>query len=128
MTTTTFISRNRRAISALVVFLASHTDLLHRSNPSVFLNPTVYTAVFVSLPVSIMLAVPLVFVVAAGEIDLAFPSVFGLAAYAFALVVQAGMVPGWAWGLPSAPVRLPAGSTGCSSRGPSCRPWCPPWA
>jgi simple sugar transport system permease protein len=92
MTTTTFVSRNRRPISALGVFLALLLIFLI-ANPSVFLNPTLYSAVFVSLPVSIILAVALVFVIASGEIDLAFPSIFGLAAYAFALVVQAGMSP-----------------------------------
>jgi ribose/xylose/arabinose/galactoside ABC-type transport system permease subunit len=88
-----FISRNRRAASALVVFLVMMA-LFMASSPEVWLSSTTaYTAVFVSLPVSIMLAVPLVFVVAAGEIDLAFPSVFGLSAYAFALCVQRGGGP-----------------------------------
>jgi simple sugar transport system permease protein len=40
-----------------------------------------------------MLAVPLVFVIAAGEIDLAFPSVVGLAAWVFAVIVKAGWNP-----------------------------------
>lgn len=92
MTATSFVSRNRRPISALVVFLILLAIFIV-ANPQVFLNPAAYSAIFVSLPVSIILAVPLVFVIASGEIDLAFPSVFGLAAYAFALVVQAGMSP-----------------------------------
>jgi len=88
----TFISRNRRPISAfvvLLVLLAAFTI----ANPKVFLNTQLYTAVFTSLPLSIILAVPLVFVIAAGEIDLAFPSVIGVAAWAFALVIQAGGNP-----------------------------------
>ena len=88
----TFVSRNRRPISALgvlVVLLAAFTI----ANPKVFLNTQLYTAVFTSLPLSIILAVPLVFVIAAGEIDLAFPSVIGVAAWAFALVIQAGGNP-----------------------------------
>jgi simple sugar transport system permease protein len=87
-----FISRNRRPIGAfgvLVVLLTAFTI----ANPKVFLNPLLYTAVFTSLPLSIFLAVPLVFVIAGGEIDLAFPSVVGVAAWAFALVVQAGGSP-----------------------------------
>lgn len=87
-----FVSRNRRPLSALLVFFVL-IALFTIANPQVFLNPQVYTAVFVSLPVAIILAVPLVFVIAAGEIDLAFPSILGLAAYAFAVAVQYGLGP-----------------------------------
>lgn len=87
-----FISRNRRSVSALVVFVLLMLIFIIAA-PKVFLNPNAYTAVFVSLPVSILLAVPLVFVVASGEIDLAFPSVFGLSAYAFSLVAMSGAGP-----------------------------------
>jgi len=92
MTATSFVSRNRRPLGALVVFLAL-LGIFLIANPQVFLNPLAYSAIFVSLPVSIILAIPLVFVIASGEIDLAFPSVFGLAAYAFALVAKAGLSP-----------------------------------
>ena len=43
--------------------------------------------------VALFLVVPLVFVVAAGEIDLSFPSIMGFSAWMFALVVQAGLSP-----------------------------------
>ena len=46
-----------------------------------------------TLPVAIFMTVPLVFVVTAGEIDLSFPATMGLAAWSFALVVQAGFDP-----------------------------------
>jgi simple sugar transport system permease protein len=52
--------------------------------PEIFLEGNIFTAVFVSLPIFIMLATSLVFVVATGEIDLSFPSVIGIAAYVFA--------------------------------------------
>jgi ribose/xylose/arabinose/galactoside ABC-type transport system permease subunit len=87
-----FISRNRRPISALgvlVVLLTAFTI----ANPKVFLNIDLYTAVFTSLPLSLILAVPLVFVIAAGEIDLSFPSIVGVAAWAFAAVVGGGGSP-----------------------------------
>jgi len=84
-----FVDRNRRPISALAV-LAVLLIAFTIANPKVFLNAQLYTAVFTSLPLSIILAVPLVFVIAAGEIDLAFPSVVGVAAWACALVIQAG--------------------------------------
>jgi len=90
--TPAFVSRNRRPISALVVFIVL-LGAFTLANPRVFLNPTIYTSVFTSVPLSIILTVPLVFVIAAGEIDLAFPSTVGLAAWAFALVAQAGASP-----------------------------------
>ena len=90
--TGTFVSRNRRPIAAMVVFMILLAIFIV-ANPRVFLNPTAYSAVFVSLPISIVLAVPLVFVIAAGEIDLAFPSVVGLAAWVFAVIVKAGWNP-----------------------------------
>lgn len=62
-------------------------------NPEVFLQGRIYTSVMVSLPLLILIAVPLVFVVTAGEIDLAFPSVAGLSSLAFAATVQAGQSP-----------------------------------
>ncbi len=86
------VSRYRRSLSTLVV-LALMIGLFTIANPRVFLNPLAYKAVFVSLPISILLAVPLVFVIAAGEIDLSFPAVLGLSAWAFALVVKAGLSP-----------------------------------
>jgi ribose/xylose/arabinose/galactoside ABC-type transport system permease subunit len=88
-----FISRNRRAASALVVLIIMMVIFI-ASSPRVWLTSTnAYTAVFISLPVAILLAVPLVFVVAAGEIDLAFPSVFGIGAYAFALAAVGSLGP-----------------------------------
>ena len=110
-----FISRNRRASSALVVFLILIL-FFWLAAPKVFLNPNAYTAIFVSLPISMMLAVSLVFVVAAGEIDLAFPSVFGIAAWTFSLAAVTlrpgplGRSASWRWRR----ARWRAGSTACS--------------
>src|SRR5262249_24935336 len=59
--------------------------------PTVFLEIDAYTAVFVSLPLLIILATPLVFVVAAGEIDLSFPSTVGITALVFANAAQGGI-------------------------------------
>jgi len=90
-----FISRNRRAASALVVFVTLILIFIAAA-PKVFLNPNAYTAIFVSLPISMVLAVSLVFVVSSGEIDLAFPAVFGIAAWTFSLTsVRFGLGP-WA--------------------------------
>jgi ribose/xylose/arabinose/galactoside ABC-type transport system permease subunit len=89
-----FWSKNRRPLSALVVFVAMLV-IFTFANPRVFLNPALYGAVFISLPITMILCVPLVFMVAIGEIDLSFPSVVGLGAWAFAWSVQSGYSP-WA--------------------------------
>jgi len=89
---TVFIGKNRRALSALVVFIALLIFFII-ANPRVFLNPTIYTSVFVSLPISIILTIPLVFVITMGEIDLSFPSIIGVSAWGFAYCVQAGLGP-----------------------------------
>src|SRR5450432_109688 len=87
-----FIARNRRALSAVVVFIALLTFFLVAS-PKVFLNPIAYTSIFTSLPISIILTIPLVFVITAGEIDLSFPSIIGISAWGFAWCVQQGFGP-----------------------------------
>jgi ribose/xylose/arabinose/galactoside ABC-type transport system permease subunit len=84
-----FIRKYSRPLSAAGFFLILMIIFL-ALNPKVFLNPLVYAAVFQSLPVTIFLVVPLVFVIAAGEIDLSFPSVVGLGAWAFALAIHSG--------------------------------------
>jgi len=61
--------------------------------PSVFLKTDAYTAVFVSLPLLVIIAVPMVFVVAAGEIDLSFASTVGICALVFAEATQGGVNP-----------------------------------
>ncbi len=83
---------NRRAITStlfLVVMLIGFT----MANPDVFSQFRTYRSVMIALPVSIFLVVPLVFVVTAGEIDLSFPSVVGLASYAFVSIVDQGGAP-----------------------------------
>jgi simple sugar transport system permease protein len=87
-----FINKDQRSLSSLVVFIVLLLIFIV-ANPQVFLNPLAYRAVFTSLPISIILAVPLVFVVTSGEIDLSFGSVMGLAGYAFAVFVDAGSSP-----------------------------------
>jgi ribose/xylose/arabinose/galactoside ABC-type transport system permease subunit len=87
-----FVKRNRRALSALAVFIAILGFFIIAS-PKVFLNPIAYTSIFTSLPITIILTIPLVFVITAGEIDLSFPSVIGLSAWAFAWCVQVGAGP-----------------------------------
>ena len=89
---TRFIRSNRRPISALVFFVVL-IACFTAANPRLFTNPQIYNAVFVSLPISIILVVPLVFIVTAGEIDLSFPSVVGICAWAFAAGTRANWNP-----------------------------------
>jgi simple sugar transport system permease protein len=88
------VGRNREFIAALGFFATMMLAFITAA-PRVFLDPAAYTAVFISLPILTVLAVSLVFVIAAGEIDLAFPSIVGLTALVFAVAVDAGFSP-WA--------------------------------
>lgn len=76
-------------LAVLVVLLAIFTA----ANPDAFTRWTTYNSVLITVPVVIMLVVPLTFVVVSGEIDLSFPSIMGLAGWAFALTCQAGYSP-----------------------------------
>src|SRR4051794_1876228 len=87
-----WVYNNRRALSS-TAFLVVMISLFTIPNPTVFLQGRIYTSVMVSLPLLMFISVPLVFVVTAGEIDLAFPAVAGLSSLAFAATVQAGLSP-----------------------------------
>ncbi len=83
---------NRAALGSLAV-LVLMLLVFFIANPRVFSTWGLYTSVMTTLPVALFMAVPLVFVVTAGEIDLSFPAIFGCASLAFAVVVQAGFDP-----------------------------------
>lgn len=87
-----FLSQHRELASALAFFVLMML-VFTIASPSVWLNSLSYTAVFVSLPIYIILVVPLVFVVVAGEIDLSFASVVGVAALVFSEFVLVGWNP-----------------------------------
>ena len=87
-----WLRSNRRVLTSaafMVVMLIGFTI----ANPEVFTQFKTYRSVMIVLPVSIFVVVPLVFVITAGEIDLAFPAIVGMAAYGFALIVDAGLSP-----------------------------------
>jgi simple sugar transport system permease protein len=87
-----YLQRHREFGSALgfaIMMFAVFTI----ASPGVFLKPQIYTAIFISLPIPMILAVALVFVIVAGEIDLAFPSVVGVSALVFTSVVSPGGNP-----------------------------------
>ena len=87
-----FLLNNRAALGSLAVF-AVMLAIFIVANPAVFTSWTLYSSVLTTLPVAIFMTVPLVFIVTVGEIDLSFPATMGLAAWMFALTVQAGYDP-----------------------------------
>lgn len=56
--------------------------------PQVFLAPNIYTTFLSTLPPLILLAAGLTFVIAAGEIDLSFPSVIAFSGFVFAILFK----------------------------------------
>jgi len=85
--------RRHREFGSALAFLVIMFAVFMIASPGVFLRPQIYTAIFISLPISIILAVSLVFVIVGGEIDLAFPSVVGITAVVFTSVVETGGSP-----------------------------------
>ncbi len=84
-----FAGNNRASIGTLIVFVVMMA-VFFIGNPSVFSDWRIYSAVLTTLPVSLFLVVPLVFIITVGEIDLSFPAVMGFAGWIFALCIQAG--------------------------------------
>ncbi len=87
-----FLMANRAAIGSLAVFMLMLL-IFFVANPRVFSTWNLYASVMTTLPVALFMAVTLVFVVTAGEIDLSFPAVFGMSSLVFAACVQAGIDP-----------------------------------
>jgi ribose/xylose/arabinose/galactoside ABC-type transport system permease subunit len=82
--------RNNRRVLTSAAFLALMLIAFIIANPDVFTQFRTYRSVMIALPISIFLVVPLVFVTTAGEIDLAFPAIVGLASFSFAVIVDSG--------------------------------------
>jgi ribose/xylose/arabinose/galactoside ABC-type transport system permease subunit len=82
----------RMFLGALFFFLLM-LGVFTISAPQVFLSYGIFGAVFISLPIFIMIAVSGVFLVSAGEVDLSFPSVITVCALVFASCIQLGLSP-----------------------------------
>jgi simple sugar transport system permease protein len=82
--------RNNRRVLTSAGFLAAMLIVFIFANPNVFTQFRTYRSVMIILPVSIFMVVPLVFITTAGEIDLAFPAIIGLASYSFAFIIDSG--------------------------------------
>src|SRR5580658_3042674 len=65
------------ALPIIIVFVLLLLLFMY-SAPEVFLAPYIYTTFLSTLPPLILLAAGLTFVIAAGEIDLSFPSIFAV--------------------------------------------------
>lgn len=63
--------------------------------PDVFLNVGMFTAVFLSLPLYIIMGLALVYVTVSGEIDLSFPSILALTGLIFSLTLKATDLNFW---------------------------------
>jgi simple sugar transport system permease protein len=75
------------ALPIIVVF-ALLLALFMATAPQVFLAPFIYTTFLSTLPPLILLAVGLTLVIAAGEIDLSFPSVIAFSGFVFAVLFK----------------------------------------
>ena len=84
-----FVFAHRAAFGTLAVFVRDDAGVPRRQRHGVHALADLQQRP-VTLPVAIFLVVPLVFIVTVGEIDLSFPATFGVAAWVFALVAQAG--------------------------------------
>ncbi len=84
--------KNGRALGSMGYFLLLMLVFLIGA-PEVWMRPNLHQSVFVMIPTLIFLVVPMVFLIASGEIDLSFASTYALAAYIFALLVKAGIDP-----------------------------------
>ena len=75
------------ALPIIIVF-ALLIVLFMYGAPEVFLAPYIYTTFLSTLPPLILLATGLTFVIAAGEIDLSFPSIIAFSGFVFALLFK----------------------------------------
>jgi simple sugar transport system permease protein len=75
------------ALPIIIVF-ALLIALFMYGAPEVFLAPYIYTTFLSTLPPLILLATGLTFVIAAGEIDLSFPSVIAFSGFIFAVLFK----------------------------------------
>jgi ribose/xylose/arabinose/galactoside ABC-type transport system permease subunit len=77
-----------KPVLGAVIFFIFMMVIFIAAAPEVFLTVGIYTAIFLSLPLFAIMGLSLVFVTAAGEIDLSFPSIIPLSGLAFAWTLQ----------------------------------------
>ena len=84
--------KNGRALGSMGYFVLLMLVFLIGA-PEAWMRPNLHQSVFVMLPTLIFLVIPLVFLVASGEIDLSFASTYAVASYVFAIMVKTGFDP-----------------------------------
>ena len=84
--------KNGRALGSIGYFILLMA-IFFIGAPEAWIRPNLHQSVFVMMPTLIFLTIPLVFLVASGEIDLSFASTYAVAAYVFALLVKSGVDP-----------------------------------
>ena len=84
--------KNGRALGSIGYFILLMV-IFFIGAPEAWIRPNLHQSVFVMMPTLIFLVIPLVFLVASGEIDLSFASTYALAAYIFAILVKSGIDP-----------------------------------
>ena len=84
--------KNGRALGSIGYFILLMA-IFFIGAPEAWIRPNLHQSVFVMMPTLIFLTIPLVFLVASGEIDLSFASTYAVAAYVFALLVKNGVDP-----------------------------------
>jgi len=82
-------SKYKLQLAVLGIFLIL-LILFMIASPKVFLSLAAYKAIFTTLPITIILATSLVYVIVCGEIDLSFGSIMGLSAWAFTSLLFSG--------------------------------------
>ena len=87
-----YFHKNGRAMGSMGYFILLMIVFLIGA-PEAWIRPNLHQSVFVMMPTLLFMVIPLVFLVASGEIDLSFASTYGLSAYVFALLVTAGIDP-----------------------------------
>ena len=80
-----YFHKNGRAFGSMGYFILLMLVFLIGA-PEAWLRPNLHQSVFVMMPTLIFLVIPLVFLVASGEIDLSFASTYAVAAYILSLI------------------------------------------
>ncbi len=86
---TLFIPEKLRPVVGAAVFFIVMMAIFIIASPRVFLDVGIFSAVFLSLPIFIILGLGLVFVTVSGESDLSFPSIVPLCGLAYSLTFKA---------------------------------------
>jgi ribose/xylose/arabinose/galactoside ABC-type transport system permease subunit len=94
------VANNLKPVLGAALFLIVMMIAFTVAEPDVFLDFGIYTAVFLSLPLFIILGLGLVFVTVSGESDLSFPSTVALSGLTYTVVYEHFRSPtGFALGL-----------------------------